>query len=367
MPVKKRNGLWQIDFSYKDPVTGSRKRFRRSTPSGTSKRDAQAREAEWRLECQKPPQPEEPASQRAKFGTFAVHWDRMHVQVNMKPTAQRSARKHIRLYLLPKFDGRWLRLISTEQVEEFKAELLSSNLAPKTVKNTLGTLSRLFSDAVRWGYAEKNPCSGVTVKDTAPRGHKFWEPSESDAFLTDMEANDPHYFAPMAVALLAGLRAGEICGLDWPQLDLAGARINVTQSYSENRLTTPKSGHSRTVPIPTRLVEILQGHPRHLRTPVVFPPPGDTGERTKPNQLWHALRRALDRTGLPRLRFHDLRHTYGSQLAMASVPLGAIQHCLGHSDARMTQRYAHLGPDSLASFVEVLSRPAGASPDRETG
>lgn len=222
----------------------------------------------------------------------------------------------------------------------------------------LGTLSRLYRDAVLWGYAESNL---TKVAESAPKSFRFWVRQQSDRFLEDVAEHEPALFPILAACTLAGLRAGEACGLDWTEVDLRQRRLRVVKTWTEGHMTTPKHGKTREVPLTSRLVTILAGAPRALRSTVTFPHPNK--ERFDDGLLWHAVDRAVRRTGLPRLSVHDLRHTYASQLAMAGTPLAVLKEYLGHADIRMTLRYAHLCPAETAGWVEALSEPVHREKD----
>lgn len=126
----------------------------------------------------------------------------------------------------------------------------------------------------------------------------------------------------------------------------------------------PKGGRERSVELPGSVVEALKAH-RHLRGRFVFCQ--EDGQPLTASRMAGPLRRALRAAGITRERgqigWHDLRHTYGSHLAMRAVPLKAIQELMGHSTIEMTMRYAHLSPDSRREAVNVLDRPLAPACD----
>jgi integrase len=121
----------------------------------------------------------------------------------------------------------------------------------------------------------------------------------------------------------------------------------------------PKGGRERTVDLPTSAVEALKAH-RHLCGPYVFCQP-DGRPLTAAGMIKHPLLRALRRAGISRpegsISWHDLRHNYGSHLAMRGVALQVIQELMGHATIEMTMRYAHLSPEARESAVQELERP----------
>src|SRR5262249_3389076 len=110
---------------------------------------------------------------------------------------------------------------------------------------------------------------------------------------------------------------------------------------------------------PRSIVEALKAY-RHLKGPYVFC--RSDGSLLRPGLLKAPLDRALRRAGIARdqgrISWHDLRHSYGSHLAMRGVPLKVIQELMGHATIEMTLRYAHLSPETKQEAVQVLDQPA---------
>lgn len=128
-----------------------------------------------------------------------------------------------------------------------------------------------------------------------------------------------------------------------------------------------KSGRERKVPMTGALERALKSI-RHLRSPLVFC--DDGGKPLKIDWLHERLWTALRRAGLRKIRWHDLRHTFASQLMMAGVPVRQVQDWMGHSTITMTMRYAHLAPDGGADLIRALENPPSRgtlmAPERDT-
>jgi hypothetical protein len=125
----------------------------------------------------------------------------------------------------------------------------------------------------------------------------------------------------------------------------------------------PKGGRARTVDLPASAVDMLKAH-RHLRGRYVFCQ--EDGQPLAEGKMKQPLRRALNRAGISReegrIGWHDLRHTYASHLAMRGVPLKVIQELMGRVTIEMTERYAHLSPDTRREAVGVLDRSLPLAP-----
>jgi len=198
-----------------------------------------------------------------------------------------------------------------------------------------------------------------------PRVKLFRTEKPTFDFLTFEEAErlinaaEPEWRTLILLALKTGLRHGELIGLQWGDLDLHRGKLKVWRTIWQGVTGLPKGGRERTVDLPGSAVDALKGH-RHLRGPYVFC--REDGQPLTAGMTEHRLEGALSRAGITReqgcITWHDLRHTYGSHLAMRGVPLKVIQELMGHATLEMTLRYAHLAPEARESAVQQLDRPA---------
>jgi integrase len=143
------------------------------------------------------------------------------------------------------------------------------------------------------------------------------------------------------------MRRGELFALTWHSVDLVAGRITVHGA-------TAKSGTTRHVPLNAEALAVLRGWRDQAPdgSGLVFP--GKHGDAlSNVRRSWEAVLRAA---GITRFRWHDLRHTFASKLVMAGVDLNTVRELLGHSDYKMTQRYAHLAPEHKAAAVAKLIR-----------
>jgi integrase len=151
------------------------------------------------------------------------------------------------------------------------------------------------------------------------------------------------------VAATSGMRRGELVALRWRDVDWAAGLIRVRRSYGDGEFGPPKSRRSsRAVPMADRAAAELDAHFRRSRfqaeDDLVFCHPL-LGSVYDPSKLRSRFAAAAGRAGLRPVRFHDLRHTFGTQMAAAGAPLRAIQEWMGHADYRTTSIYADYAPD----------------------
>lgn len=171
-------------------------------------------------------------------------------------------------------------------------------------------------------------------------------------------------------AAMTGLRQGELLALRWKDIDWAAGRVRVRQNRVRGQYGTPKSRRaSRAVPLADRVAGELE---RHFQRSVlqddddlVFAHPS-TGGPLDPSKLLRRFKDALDTAGVRRVRFHDLRHTFGTRMAGAGVPLRTLQEWLGHRDYKTTLVYADYSPSAHeAEWAERAFAAPGTVPGTE--
>ncbi|MGC8904931.1 tyrosine-type recombinase/integrase [Thermus sp.] len=255
--------------------------------------------------------------------------------------------------------------------------LTERGLSIRTVKKVRERLNALFEEALSLEVVARNPVAPVKIR--APRdlpregAGRTLEPEEVGALLEGLDRYpDPRLALALRLMLACGLRRGEALGLRWEDVDLEGGLLHVRRSWSmegaKPALTGPKTGRERAVPIPhatlLRLREYRgwwEGFFAGVPTPWVFPGTGDPSRPLDPNTPNHALRRIAKRLGLPPVRVHDLRHTYGSLLLAQGAPLELVAERMGHANPTITLNvYRHLLKEERRGWVidpEDLARP----------
>ncbi len=160
-------------------------------------------------------------------------------------------------------------------------------------------------------------------------------------------------------AAMTGLRQGELVALRWQDVDWAAGVVRVRRSFSRGEFGTPKSRRSsRAVPLADRVATELerhfQGSAFQADTDLVFAHPG-TGSPYDASRLRKRFKRAVAAAGIRNVRFHDLRHTFGTRMAASGAPLRALMEWMGHRDLATTLVYADYAPDPAqgASFARL--------------
>ncbi|RLT90329.1 MULTISPECIES: tyrosine-type recombinase/integrase [unclassified Ketobacter] len=212
----------------------------------------------------------------------------------------------------------------------------------------MAALSHAFTIASNeWGWLEDNPLRKVR-KPVEPRGRvRFLDEEERSKLLTACKQSDCESLYPVVVlALSTGMRQGEILSLEWPQVDLVRGYIYLSDT---------KNGERRTVPLVSHAKELILelSKIRRVDTKLLFP---STVKPQSPVAIRRPWGEALKAADIHDFRFHDLRHTAASYLAMNGASLAEIAEILGHKTLQMVKRYAHLSEQHTSRVLESMNR-----------
>jgi integrase len=275
---------------------------------------------------------------KIRFADFAEEYLEFAKSTKAQSTYMGNVREMQRL--LRAFDVYLSKLI-TAPIEKYKVQH-SQEVKAGTVNRELALLKHMLTKAVDWGYLKQNPTKAVKLLKEPPGRLRYLEAEEIERLLDACDDPQTPYLRPIViVALHTGMRLGEILGLRWGDLDLRHRLISITKTKNNER---------KTIPINEALYEELTKLPRHMTSPYLL---GHL-DGTRILRIDRSFHSALKRAGIEGFRFHDLRHTFASHLAMRGVPLETIGALLGHKDPKMTRRYAHLSPTTLQQAVTTL-------------
>jgi integrase len=252
------------------------------------------------------------------------------------------------------FGGATVDRIDRRLVEAFDSDLTRKGLSPKSRRNALGILHSVFEFAVREGWALKNPVKEVDqprAGDSDP-DIRFLELEEVEALIRATPDDDLGHVERVMylTAAMTGMRQGELLALRWRDVDWAAARIRVRRTFVRGEFGTPKSKRSsRSVPLAARVareLELLyQATAYRADQDLVFAHP-HTGKPIDRSRLLKRFKAAVRSAGVRDVRFHDLRHTFGTRMAAQGVPMRTLQEMLGHRDFKTTLIYADYAPSA---------------------
>jgi integrase len=236
--------------------------------------------------------------------------------------------------------------ISTEMVEAWRANLGAGREKPltnRTRNKSLTILGAVMDRACRVYGLPSNPVRGVEKlreRYDATR-FAFYSPEEVHALVR--AAGSEQDGAIFLTAAYTGLRRGELIALRWRDVDFERSAIRVAGSFSDGQLTTPKSGRGRVVPMVPEVAQVLARLSQRTEPTgeddLVFP--GEQGLYLDGSALRRRFAAAAERAGLRAIRFHDLRHTFGTLAVRGAESIVELQNWLGHAEVRTTMRYTH--------------------------
>jgi len=236
--------------------------------------------------------------------------------------------KHLKSF----FKGKTLQQITPWLIEKYKSER-KQKVKPSTVNRELDTLRHMLNMAVIWKNIEESPYKGI----------KHFKVNNSNLrILSNSEFNDLYEAASselrpiLLTAYTTGMRLGEILNLKWKDVSLKEDYILVRDS---------KNYESRTISIHPTLGETFHHLKKRSESEFVF-----EGRKT----IKRAWQKALRLSGIAHCRFHDLRHTFASNLAMNGVDIVTVAELMGHKDLSMTKRYSHPSPQHKKQAIAKL-------------
>lgn len=275
------------------------------------------------------------------------------------------------------------RRIQPEQIEELLDRVAATGVSPRTVNRVRDVVRAVFSFGVRSAKFRLpgNPARGTDRRRTPEPGVLvFFIPDEIESLAQILESgayrghrvtrdsaeefDDRRDAEAVRVAAYSGLRMGEQLALRWQDIDWAGSVLTISRAVSAGIEGPTKTGHVRRVPMADQAAAAL----RRLAARQDFTSPDDYvfcnayGRRLDDSALRRRYKQARDRAGLRPLRWHDLRHTFGSLLVAGGVDLVSVQDAMGHSQLATTSRYLHARPatERAAIFTAAFQQSASA-------
>jgi integrase len=331
---------------------------------------------------------------------------------------------YLRVHVAPFFGDKPIANITKEDIEEFIVVCFDNDQSIKSTRNYLGFLHSVFDFALRKGWVVANPCKAVEKPETVDEDQdiRFLDRSELDALLAatagprsrrkagtpertrrvrrlrdgermawkaiaadlgvaestaiylyglDLDDTGPADLLSVVervlylTAAMTGMRQGELLALRWMDVDWIAHRVRVRRNFVRGKFGTPKSKRSsRSIPLAddvARELELLfQASSYQADEDLVFAHP-HTGRPIDRSLLLKRFKAALKRAGVREIRFHDLRHTFGTRMAAAGVPMRTLQEWMGHRDFKTTLIYADYAPAENEAEIVNAAFARGAS------
>lgn len=266
-----------------------------------------------------------------------------------KPKNARNVKQHL-LWWKKELGHCLLSNIKPSQIAQKRDELLAQDTfynkprSSTTVVRYIASLSHAFSIALKeWGWINENPVQKIN-KPRLPQGRiRFLDEIEKNRLLEVCRKSNSSFLFPIVVlALSTGMRKAEILTLTWDDIDLNRGSIH---------LQTTKNGDRRIIPLVGLPLELLKNIKFTSQTKLAFPSLKDPNTFIDIRSAWESV---LQKAQITNFKFHDLRHTAASYLAMKQASLLEIGALLGHKTVQMTKRYAHLSDNHICKTAVSL-------------
>ncbi len=285
--------------------------------------------------------------------SFQDLWERFEaVQLPiLRTSTQVRYRLDVKYRISPFFEAYALDRVDQMVFEDFNIWLLQ-NLSPKSANNCLALAKTIFKKGLQWGMLKENPSIHVSLNKIPERKHSWWQNKEDIRKFLACAKHDPYYLA-YRLGLDCGLRLGEIVGLSKGDINLEQGQIHIHRQWLEKeRAYGPtKHGKERYIGV-AKDSEIYQLLEKALKvrpaSEILFFT--QLGNRIGCRKLsGYYFQNLIKKSGVPKIRFHDLRHTFASWYMITTDNIWDLKYLLGHSDIQTTQRYAHLSSKKRCS------------------
>lgn len=274
-------------------------------------------------------------------------------------------------YLLGEFGDIAIEEVTPDAIDGYKEKLLSGEkpegrrrLSNRTIVRHLTVLHGIFKRAKRvWGLAENPASADVVERPKVVYTGEFDTLDSDEVELLASAAANPQDAAIYRVAAYTGLRQGELLALRWDCVDFVAGLIHVRRNFTGGREKVPKGKRVRSVPMMPAVIDTLaalKGR-EHFTDDSALVFCSEAGGHLDHFELRTRFYTALERAGLRRIRFHDLRHAFGTAAIQKLDPY-AVQSYMGHQHYSTTQRYLHHKPrrEDAAALAEAFKRPGEA-------
>jgi integrase len=310
------------------------------------------------------------------------------VRGSIEPSTHYSYQRNLALHVLPYLGSLRLVDVSPARLNKLYADLAdgkrrdgkSGGLSTATRRNVHAIVRKAFADAVRWGRLARNPADlADPPKAAGARAPEMrtWSFEQLGRFLEVVEGD--RYYAPWFFLATTGARRGECLGLRWRDVDLDAGRVSIRQTvtavqHKVHIAPRTKTGRARVINLDSPTVVVLQAWRARQREEMfafgrrpdddtlLFSWPDD-GRPYHPERFSREFDRRLERLRFePRIRLHDLRHTWASLALAADVPVKIVSERLGHAKTAITSDlYQHVTPgmqhDAAEKVAGLIFRP----------
>ncbi len=306
-----------------------------------------------------------PAANRHRFAYYCGEWLRLE-KGQVKESTYVKYDTTLTKHILPRLGGCFPLGITTQLVERFKQELLEEGLSPKTVRDILAVLHMILKYTAAQ-YPGIFPAVEITYPKDQKKEARVLDIDEQSRFVAYLQTDMDECKFGILLALLTGLRIGELCALRWENISLKNRTIHVAATMQRLRdyectggrktkvmISTPKSDTSiRTIPLTESAVRLCGRYDPHCPAAFLLT---STEQFMEPRQVQKRLAKYTKECGLKGVHFHTIRHTFATRCVEVGFEIKSLSEILGHANTGITlDRYVHASMDMKRANMDKLA------------
>ena len=309
------------------------------------------------------------ADSRMKLKDWSERWLNEYMVHVIRPKTISRYRGMLQLHVYPYLGDYRISKITTIQVQRMYNDLkengrrrdvkkLGKGLSGNTVRGIHMLLHEIMEYALKENMILKNPTNGTTIPKIEPIELQVLNEKQLKTFISALQS-DKAWSDFFYLEIMTGLRRGEICALQWSDLDMVEKKlyVNISASYQGEVGKTKTLYSERVIKLPQSVYEVLIERLKTSQSEWIFPHPKDTSKPMPGDIALRRLRKILESAGLPHIRFHDLRHTFATHAVSASIDPKTLSSILGHSKASFSlDRYGHVTAGMQKGAAKTMGR-----------
>ena len=361
---KRKDGRWEGRFTAgHDPATGKQviKSVLGKTQAEVKEKLKKAIEDAEKVDFTK--------TGKYTVGIWMDEWFENVAKIKVRASSHQTYRGYIDNHIKPNIGNIPIEKLTTMDLQKFYRKLLTKGrverieskdqpkgLSAKTVRNINQVISSAMDLAVAQKIISANPTNACALPKIEHQEMQTIPAEQLQVFLQEAKATG--VYEMYYIELATGLRRGELLGLKWQDIDWKNGVIKVRRQVArvdgqikEAPLKTKNS--YRTVTISQQAIEVLKAQKKKTNDAYVFPSPN--GGPISPDSVNNMLKRVLERAGIPKVRFHDLRHTFATIALQNGVDIKTVSGMLGHFSAGFTlDTYAHVTTSAQKEAAQTM-------------
>ena len=315
------------------------------------------------------------------LGDWLDLWYQSYKKPNLRPNTQMSYERRIYQHIIPALGNVQMDKLTTNDIQQFyselkkdgrllRAELYGEGLSDQTIRGIHSTLHAALDKAVTEKLILRNPADGCRLPSAKAREMQVLTPEEIQRLL--IQAKEDGCYELLLLELSTGLRRGEICALQWNDLNLRTGELRIERQVhrvsGELVVSPPKTRASnRSVILPTPVLRVLKMYKETVASRWMFPSPVNEDSPRDPAAVRKRLQIVLERAGCKKVRFHDLRHVFCTTCLEHGMDIKTLSTIIGHVSSSTTLNvYAHVTDEMRRTAAMKIDQGIGrAEPQTE--